>query len=102
MGILQKRLGSWARWWKTEIKVNPTQVSAHLGHPVDMSSLALGEWTNETFEPYLRPWANPVNTSQYHRLTVVVSHGLELCGFLKIRNREWRFFLSGREIWGCE
>ena len=35
MGIWQKRLGSWARWWNTEIKVNPTQVSAHLGHPVD-------------------------------------------------------------------
>ena len=26
MGIWQKRLGSWARWWNTEIKVNPTQV----------------------------------------------------------------------------
>ena len=33
MGIWQKRLVSWARWWNTEIKVNPTQVSAHLGHP---------------------------------------------------------------------
>ena len=29
MGIWQKRLGK-----NTEIKVNPTQVSAHLGHPV--------------------------------------------------------------------
>ena len=28
MGIWQKRLGSWERWWDTEIKVNPTQVSA--------------------------------------------------------------------------
>ena len=26
--------GSWVRWWNTEIKVNPTQASAHLGHPV--------------------------------------------------------------------
>ena len=34
MGIWQKRLGNWARWWNTEIKVNPTQASAHLGHPV--------------------------------------------------------------------
>ena len=34
MGIWQKQLGSLARWWNTQIKVNPTQVSAHLGHPV--------------------------------------------------------------------
>ena len=34
MGIWQKRLSSWARWWHTEIKVNPTKVSADLGHPV--------------------------------------------------------------------
>ena len=34
MGIWQKRLGSWVRWWNTEIKVSPTHVSAHLGHPV--------------------------------------------------------------------
>ena len=34
MGIWQKRLGSWTRWWNTEIKVNPAQGSAHLGHPV--------------------------------------------------------------------
>ena len=33
MGIWQKRLGSWARWWNTEIKVNPTQVSSSLGTP---------------------------------------------------------------------
>ena len=25
MGILQKRLGGWIRWWNTEIKVNPTR-----------------------------------------------------------------------------
>ena len=36
MGIWQKRLGIWARWWNTEIQVNPTQVSAHLGHPVEI------------------------------------------------------------------
>ena len=29
---------SWAGWWNTEIKVNPTQVSAHLGHPVHPSN----------------------------------------------------------------
>ena len=34
MGIWQKRLGRLARWWNTDIKVSPTQVSAHLGHPV--------------------------------------------------------------------
>ena len=34
MGIWQKRLGSSASRWNTEIKVNLTQVSAHLGHPV--------------------------------------------------------------------
>ena len=34
VGIWQKRLGSWARWWNTEIKVNPTQVYEHMGHPV--------------------------------------------------------------------
>ena len=26
MGIWQKRLGIWARWWNTQIKVNPTLV----------------------------------------------------------------------------
>ena len=31
MGIWQKRLGSWARWWITEMKVNPTQVYEHMG-----------------------------------------------------------------------
>ena len=36
MGIWQKRLCSWARWWNTEIKVNPTKVSAHFGHPVEI------------------------------------------------------------------
>ena len=36
MGIWQKRLGSWARWWNKEIiLVNPNQVSAYLGHPVE-------------------------------------------------------------------
>ena len=41
MGIWQKRLGSWARWWNTEIKVNLTQVSAHLVHPVESIVLNL-------------------------------------------------------------
>ena len=36
MGMWQKWLGSWARWWNKGIKVNPTQVSAHLGLPVCM------------------------------------------------------------------
>ena len=34
MGIWQKRLGSWASWWNTEIKVNPTQVYEDMGHTV--------------------------------------------------------------------
>ena len=34
MGIRQKRLGRWARWCNTEIKVNPTQVLEQMGHPV--------------------------------------------------------------------
>ena len=34
MGIWQKRLGSRARWWNTQIKVNPTQVHEQMGHPV--------------------------------------------------------------------
>ena len=39
MGIWQKRLDSWARG-TSQIKVNPTQVSAHLGHPVSGFSLS--------------------------------------------------------------
>ena len=42
MGIWQTRLGSWERWWKTEIKVSPTQVSAQLGHPV---CLFMSSWS---------------------------------------------------------
>ena len=36
MGIWQKWLGSWARWWNTQIIVNPTQVHEQIqtGHPV--------------------------------------------------------------------
>ena len=34
MGIWQKRLGSGARWWNTEIKVNPAHVHEQMGHPV--------------------------------------------------------------------
>ena len=26
MGIWQKRMDKWARWWNTQIKVNPTHV----------------------------------------------------------------------------
>ena len=45
MGIWQKRLDRWARWWNTEIKVNSTQVSAHLGHPV-VCSRGWGWWSD--------------------------------------------------------
>ena len=32
MGMWRKRLGSWARWWNTQ--VNPTQVYEQMNHPV--------------------------------------------------------------------
>ena len=34
MGVWQKRLGSWARWWNSQIQVNRTQVRDQMGHPV--------------------------------------------------------------------
>ena len=34
MGVWQKRLGSWARWWNSQIQMNPTQVRDQMGHPV--------------------------------------------------------------------
>ena len=34
VGICQKLLGSWAKWWNTQIKVNQTQVYDQMGHPV--------------------------------------------------------------------
>ena len=34
MGIWQKRLGAGQDGWNTQIKVNPTQVHAHMGHHV--------------------------------------------------------------------
>ena len=34
MGIWQKRISNWARWWNTQIKVNPTQVLEQMNHPV--------------------------------------------------------------------
>ena len=36
MGVWQKRLGSWARWWNSQIQVNPTQVRDQMGHPVEL------------------------------------------------------------------
>ena len=45
MGIWQKRLGSWASWWNTEIKVNPTQVYEDMGHPVQSLPTFSGEAT---------------------------------------------------------
>ena len=35
MGVWQKRLGSWARWWNSQIQVNRTQVCDQMGHPVE-------------------------------------------------------------------
>ena len=32
MGIWQKWLCSWARWWNAQIKVNPTRVSKQMNH----------------------------------------------------------------------
>ena len=34
MGVWQKRLGSWARRWNSQIQVNRTQVCDQMGHPV--------------------------------------------------------------------
>ena len=33
-GNLAEAADSWARWWKVEIKVNPTQVYEDMGRPV--------------------------------------------------------------------
>ena len=33
LGIWQKRLDSWVRWWNTQIKVNPTQAHEQMGQP---------------------------------------------------------------------
>ena len=41
MGIWQKRPGKWARWWNTQIKINPTQVHKQMGHPVQ----TVTKWT---------------------------------------------------------
>ena len=40
-------VAGWVRWWNTEIQVNPTQVSAHMGHPV----LSTCELQHLTFLP---------------------------------------------------
>ena len=32
LGIWQNRLGSWARLWNTQIKVNPTKVLGQMNH----------------------------------------------------------------------
>ena len=42
MGIWQKWLGRWARWWNTQIKVNPTQVIDQMNHPVESDIWPLG------------------------------------------------------------
>ena len=79
MGIWQKRLGSWARWWNTEIKVNPTQVSAHLGHPVPISLSFSPRLTNSfTHQPDLRnaalllacPFSTPTTVAALKGLVV--------------------------------
>ena len=38
MGVWQKRLGSWARWWNSQIQVNRTQVLDQIGHPLQWQS----------------------------------------------------------------
>ena len=37
VGVWQKLMGSWTRWWNTLIKVKPTQVHEQMGHPVHVS-----------------------------------------------------------------
>ena len=36
VGIWQKRLARWARWWNTQININRTHVLKQMGHPVYM------------------------------------------------------------------
>ena len=38
MGVWRKLLAKCARWWNTEIKVNPSQVREQMGHPVELVS----------------------------------------------------------------
>ena len=40
MGVWQKRLGSWARWWNCQIQVNRTQVRDQMGQPVANMNLS--------------------------------------------------------------
>ena len=47
MWIRQNRLCSWVRWWNTDIKVNPTQVSEQMNHPVE--SLREAEFKGMTY-----------------------------------------------------
>ena len=63
MGIWQKRLGSLPRWWNTDIKVNPTQVSAHLGHPAVHSP-------SERFFPSQVPRLMGVRSSYTAKITL--------------------------------
>ena len=48
MGIQQKGLGKWARWWNTEIQDSPTQVRDQMCHPVTLISLTNHENKIET------------------------------------------------------
>ena len=45
MGICQKRLGSNARWWNTQIKVKATQVHEQMGHSVQRTGLRIWSQT---------------------------------------------------------
>ena len=62
MGIWQKWLGSWARWWNTEIKVNPTQVSAHQGTPC-----SFGESVPSQSKGPLRDWLTLLRSLCFRR-----------------------------------
>ena len=42
IGIWQKRLGIWPKWWNTQIKVNPAQVHVQMEHPV-VRSIYIGQ-----------------------------------------------------------
>ena len=52
MGIWQKWLGSWTRWWNTKIKVNPTQLHEQLVHPVLSRSEIVIAIFSSTVLPY--------------------------------------------------
>ena len=63
MGVGQKWLGSWARWWNSQIQVNWTQVRDQMGHPV---RLGKGEFFHVIDKIYNISWARPSSILPLH------------------------------------